>query len=150
MKKERKEMSVEQPQYFSNGNQSPTTKTAIERAKRDGLKIIYPGPQQLQIDIDNYANLKTFIDHFVVLEKWLNVKEMTLLSSLSGEPGHYHVTITSKSRYFTALERISLQALLGSDLKREVLGFIMAKSGESKPTLFLEKKDEHPRHRGGQ
>src|SRR6266403_3694889 len=112
----------EAPKYFP-GNSQPTTKTAIARAKKDGLRVVYPGPHDLQVDIDSHQNLRLFIDNFAILEKWLDVKEMRLQNSLSEEPGHYHVTITSKSRYFSVPERICLQALLGSDLKREVLGF---------------------------
>jgi len=133
------ECELEKPQYFPGGDQ-PTTKTVLERAKKEGLKVVYPGPHDLQIDIDSSANFRTFGDHLSILSKYLDIDKVLITGSLSGEVGHYHVTITSKSRYFSVSERICLQALLGSDLKREVLGFIMTKNGESKPTLFLEKK----------
>lgn len=52
----------EKPQYFP-GNSQPTTKTALDRAKKDGLKVVYPGPKELQIDIDSENNLGTFYGH---------------------------------------------------------------------------------------
>ncbi len=126
------------PKYFP-GDKQPTTKTAVERAKKDGLRVVYPGSKELQIDIDSEKNLGVFYEHLAILRKWLQVEKVVMTPSLSGEEGHYHVTV-SCGRYFNVPERVCLQALLGSDLKREVLGFIMMKNGESKPTLFLEKK----------
>lgn len=116
----------------------PTTKTAVERAEKDGLRVVYPEPKELQIDIDSEKNLGVFYEHLAILRKWLMVEKVVMTPSLSGKEGHYHITV-SCGRYFNAPERICLQALLGSDLKREVLGFIMMKNGELKPTLFLEK-----------
>lgn len=128
----------ETPKYFP-GNSQPTTKTAIARAKKDGLRVVYPGPKELQVDIDSEKNLATFYDHLAILRKYLDIEKVVVTPSLSGEEGHWHITV-SCTRYFNVPERICLQALLGSDLKREVLGFIMMKNGEGKPTLFLEKK----------
>jgi hypothetical protein len=129
---------AESESYFS-GEGQPTTKTAIQRAKKDGLSVIYPGPKELQIDIDNEKSFTTFSEHLKILSKYLGIQKIVITPSLSGEPGHYHITV-SCDRFFGVPERISLQALLGSDLRREVLGFIMMKNGEGKPTLFLEKK----------
>lgn len=128
----------EKPQYFPGDNQ-PTTKTAVERAKKEGLKVVYPGPKELQIDIDSEKNLATFMEHLSILAKYLDIVRIVITPSLSGKTLHFHATVAC-TRYFNVPERICLQALLGSDLKREVLGFIMMKNGESKPTLFLEKK----------
>ncbi len=128
----------ERPKYFP-GDTQPTTKTAVERAEKDGLRVVYPEPKELQIDIDSEKNLGVFYEHLAILRKGLMVEKVVMTPSLSGKEGHYHVTV-SCGRYFNAPERICLQALLGSDLKREVLGFIMMKNGELKPTLFLEKK----------
>src|ERR1700722_6992387 len=115
------------PKYF--GDKPPSTKTAIERAKKEGLKVVYPGPHDLQIDVDSEANLKTFWEHHAILQKWLDTKAIHIEKSLSGDPGHFHVTVISATRYFSAQDRLLLQALLGSDLKREILGFVMLKSG---------------------
>ncbi len=128
----------ETPKYFP-GDSQPTTKTAVNRAKKEGLKVVYPGPKELQIDIDSERNLAIFFDHLSILRKYLGIEKVAMTPSLSGEASHYHI-IMSCARYINISERICLQALLGSDLKREVLGFIMMKNGESKPTLFLEKK----------
>lgn len=132
------EEDMVKPTYF--GSKPPTTKTALARAEKEGLKVVYPGPHELQIDIDGAENFTIWAQHFTILEKWLKVKNISVIPSMSHEVGHYHITIESE-RYFNIFERMLLQAVLGSDLKRELLGFVMAKNGESKPTLFLEKKD---------
>ena len=132
------EIESEAPQHFP-GDTQPTTKTAIDRAEKEGLEVVYPGPKQLQIDVDRPDQFKTFLEHLAILTKYLDVKEMKCTESKT--PGHRHITLTC-GRFISVPERICLQALLGSDLKREVLGFIMMKNGEPKPTLFLEKKEK--------
>jgi hypothetical protein len=126
------------PKYFP-GNDQPTTKTALDRAKKEGLRVVYPMSQELQVDIDSQSNFRIFGDHLALLGKYLGIQKVTITPSMSEEAGHFHATILC-TRHFNTQDRIFLQALLGSDLKRELLGFIMMKNGELKPTLFLEKK----------
>jgi hypothetical protein len=125
------------PDYFNGA--APNTKTALDRAKKEGLKVVYPTAHELQIDIDNPRSFVIWAEHLSILEEWLKIKSIKMTQSLSGEVGHYHITVESE-RYFNGVERFFLQAILGSDLKRELLGFVMAKKDETKPTLFLEKK----------
>lgn len=107
-----------------------------EAAVRKGCVCVYPTKNQLQIDIDGFEALGRF--HFA---HGLLLPGTTYLQapSPSGTAGRYHITVTL-DRELTALERIGLQALLGSDPAREALSYAAALAGVERPTVFFEKK----------
>jgi hypothetical protein len=54
--------------------------------------------------------------------------------------GNQHFTVTLK-RNITPIERIALQAVLGSDPRREAHSLRRWLAGEKNPTLFFEKPE---------
>ncbi|SRR6266700_1463941 len=117
----------------------PSTKAALEKAKADNLKIVYPKSNELQIDIDRPEDYAVWQAHRGVLDEYFRI--VKVVETPSNEKGHLHITVTIDG-VLNPFERIAFQAVLGSDRKRELLGLIMNKLGhESRPTLFLEKKD---------
>ncbi len=117
----------------------PTIKAALEKAKAEGFKVVYPKPNELQLDIDRAEDYVVWQAHRSILDEYFKI--LKVVETPSQEKGHMHVTVTVE-KSFNPFERIAFQAVLGSDRKREILGLIMNKLGhESKPTLFLEKKD---------
>jgi hypothetical protein len=121
------------------------------KAKRDGLNIILPGPNELFIDIDSEEEYQQFQEKM----KWFRdvmpeqygmylsiVKEMP---SKSGLPRR-HITVYvefPEDHDLNPWERICLQFCLGSDFKRERLSTCRMLIGEEEyATAFLEKKEE--------
>lgn len=115
-----------------------STQDAIEQAKARGLKTIFPSENELQIDIDDRASEDLFWELYrsIFIRYFESGKEPKVTPSKSGgEKKHITVTLT---RDVTAMERILLQACLGSDRKRELLSFIELIKGDAMPTLFFE------------
>ena len=108
-----------------------------------GLRLVRPTQSQVFVDIDSEEALETFQRQFELLLTFafrldLDVDKMAQITP-SQTPGHYHVVVEC-SRALTAQERIMLQALLGSDLKRELLGLKQIAFGlDEDASVFFEK-----------
>lgn len=98
---------------------------ANKAAAKKGLIVVYPKNNQIQIDIDSHEAYTEFQRR---LEKLFDGQDSTLsihhtqeFESSSGLPNR-HIYITFKGdKKFTAIERIWLQSVLGSDPMRELL-----------------------------
>lgn len=116
-----------------------TLDDAQQKAAERGLEIKYPKSNELFIDIDNardFARFKTLIE---MLGRTEPVVGWVDTPSASGGQ-HRHVVVTL-SRSVSEFERIAFQAMLGSDLKREILSYERLKTGSCPhPTMFFEPK----------
>jgi len=116
----------------------PTTASAFKKAEEQDLEIVYPKVNELQLDIDNKEAYAYFHENKWILEQWFGIRVITERVSKSGGDKR-HITVELGTA-LTTVTRILLQAVLGSDRKRELLSFVMyAKGDEKKPTLLLEK-----------
>lgn len=111
---------------------------AFEKAQQENLDIVFPKDNELQIDIDNEHSYILFLNQLTILAKYLQLLNVEEHPSKGGSPGR-HITVRL-GKSFTPLERLALQAMLGSDRIRELLGFIRLYRGEQHPTLFFERK----------
>lgn len=115
----------------------------IRQVLEDGKVVVVPGPNELQIDIDSDEDLARMASSMDILQT--NYPNLVIAwdhrVSASGAP-HRHVTVVLSRDVRDAEERILLQALLGSDLKREVLSLIRYWKGDSMPTLFVEEGED--------
>ena len=116
----------------------PNSKRAEDLAVKENLTVVYPGDDEVLIDIDNEHSFQVYMKHMQVISKHLGILSENVQPSRNKKEGR-HVTLRMKSPV-TELERIAIQACLGSDRMRETLGFIQYKNGDPHPTLFLEKK----------
>jgi hypothetical protein len=139
----RNELEIHGIDYDPTGN--PNSTRAIELAEREGLDVKFPADNELFIDIDNEHSFKLFQNQFYIVKHYIGVVktkaypyDYVVTPSRHGLPGR-HIVVTL-SRNVTKLERIALQACLGSDRVREVLGFVQIQNGDPHPTLFLEAK----------
>lgn len=116
----------------------PDSNSAIREAKTSGLVPVFPGPNQLQIDIDNDVQFAVYKKNKdIVHQYWGIVHELIAPSKSGGE--RKHITLTLKGPV-GVLERIGLQAVLGSDLKREQFSLVRVLQNDAHPTLFFEKE----------
>lgn len=121
------------------GSAGQTPDAAHEKAAARNLDIKYPAPNELFVDIDNardFARFRTLIEMFDRMEgvaRWVDTP-----SASGGQHRHIVVTLT---RNVSQFERIAFQAMLGSDLKRELLSYERHKTGSHpNPTMFFEPK----------
>ena len=117
----------------------PNSQRAINQAVREGLEVVYPAANELQIDIDNEHSYRLLYNQLRSVNKLVGIYNYTEKPSKSGEPWKMHSTLVFQDRTFTTLERIGLQAMLGSDRVRELLSYVQYLNGDAHPTLFLEK-----------
>jgi hypothetical protein len=143
----------------TTANYARTMEQCLELAKTLGRTVKLPAANELQLDIDSEEELNGFRARFARLKKILGRDPEKILGrdpgdrrggeatwtkapSPSGKPGRYHVTVTLPRVGMTHVERIVLQAVLGSDPMREVLNFRRWQYGDEQPTLFFELEDD--------
>jgi hypothetical protein len=118
------------------------TRSAVEaRAQELGLVVRYPAPNQLFIDIDDKLSLERFSKQWKVFTESGLALGYHSRKSPSGLPDRWHITVTL-AREFIATERLLLQALLGSDPKRELLSWLQLQRGAEVTTCFFERPED--------
>ena len=129
--------STRECRAVSGGPENPETKAA-----RLGRRVVYPGPDQLFIDIDSDEQLVQHLRVLAVLVEHgaLQVSTWSKAPSPSGQPGHAHVTVQLATP-MDERERIFMQAMLRTDPVREALSFVQLRAGEPSPVVFFELPD---------
>jgi TPP-dependent indolepyruvate ferredoxin oxidoreductase alpha subunit len=113
---------------------------AVRRwAEENQLDVVFPQPDELFLDIDDYSSVLVYEENKDLVEQSHGILGVTVRESRSGHGKKHYVVKLNRS--VTVVERIALQAILGSDrrheaqsLRRHIL------DGEIAPTLFFEKK----------
>jgi hypothetical protein len=97
---------------------------AFEKATKANLDVVIPDDRTLTLDIDTPTQPEAFFELREFLNNFYRVEKVQYTKSKSGNM-HIYITMTDS---FTPLEKIALQACLGSDPKREILSFVRAKN----------------------
>ena len=116
-----------------------------KRASYRKIKIVIPTSRQLQIDCDGLRAFQKFAELYRMLRENGHAKGWIAKWKNSTSRGHAHITITMPRKKSLA-HRIALQALLGSDLKRELFNWMRAERGSRLPVLFFEKNENEKRN----
>jgi hypothetical protein len=111
----------------------------LVRAKRKGLIAVEPKRNELQIDLDGARALRTYGMQYSILRRsgltkgW---RERVRPSKSGGS--HTHVIITMP-KPIDNLRRVTFQAVLGSDIKREVYNLCRVINHNRYPIVFFER-----------
>jgi hypothetical protein len=128
-------------QYF-NGPCAFTQVGTEQRALERGQGIEVAPPDVLQIDIDGPEAYERFS---ASLNIWQTCPTLPALGKIversSRTEGHKHITIELPTEYGIE-HRIMLQALLGSDIKREILSLASYYNGHETPIVFYRPLEE--------
>lgn len=120
------------------------SKHAEDSAVEFGMVVVYPAPNQLQIDIDSDAAYRVFKANIAKLKlHWPfigGIQSIDEHPSKSGLPCR-HITVNLKDALQSNLERIVIQLCLGSDPLREMLSYLRVLKRDEHPTLFMERKE---------
>lgn len=110
---------------------------AVKKARERNCTIEYADDQTLQLDLDSKEAIATFQSQLRMLKELniINYMESNFRLDLS-RSGNLHVTI-KLTRPLDVQLRIMLQALLGSDLKREMLSLARVVRGQPHPILLF-------------
>jgi len=117
---------------------APNSARAYAEAEAEGLAVVLPLINEIQIDIDDEHSYEIYESVLPIISKYYGILDVHERESRSGYPKR-HITLTL-GKTVNQYERIALQLALGSDRIREVLGIVQANLGDPSPTLFLEKK----------
>lgn len=123
-----------------------SSQVALDRAFDEGLKVRVPEGNELLVDIDSDEAFESFQERYRLLSDLGIVNGFVKTPSKSGDPGRYHIVVKvsvlgmASGKWLTPVERIALQAIVGSDYKREANSFRRILDGDPIPTLFYEAK----------
>lgn len=117
-----------------------TVDQAEEKAAAKGLQCILPHPSMLFIDIDDAESRVRLSKALVTLQTTHpEIRIVREGPSQSGAPGRCHVVVDIGRPVVSELERVALQAILGSDPVREALSWMHLQQGTTNVSRFFEK-----------
>jgi hypothetical protein len=111
----------------------------LKRALKSGLKVVQPKPNELQIDLDGARALRRYGMQFSILRKAGLARRWKEKIQPSKKPGHVHITITLPVK-IDNVQRVALQAVLGSDIRREAFNFCRVVKRNKYPIAFFERE----------
>lgn len=118
----------------------PLSADAIEAAQDRGLSTIFPKENELLLDFDNSLDYDYFQETGRgILSQFWGIKKVEEKPSTSNKLGHVHVRVTLRKK-IEPMERFALQAALGSDRKRELLGIAMLNNEDPHPTFLIQRE----------
>lgn len=110
----------------------------IARMEAEGNRVVYPGENELQLDLDSWEDHQRWQQARDVLDRNEIAYEVVYdAASRSGLPGR-HIIIRLPGPV-NPWQRIAMQAAFGSDHIRELLSCIRLMRGDDHPTLLVEK-----------
>lgn len=111
-----------------------TDEGACEKAEKLNCSIMYSDDMTLQLDLDSDEALRTFYEQIELLNSlgflWDGY------DTLPSKSGNTHVLVRLPQPV-PIEERIALQAMLGSDRKREMLALAGLRAGQENPVLLF-------------
>ena len=112
---------------------------SLDLARKEGWRIVVPTAFELLVDIDSDTDFDRF------KQAYHRAATCGMVSGYSARPSksggnRQHITVTVPLK-ITPLERIALQAILGSDWQRELYSLERLNKGDAIPTLFFEKAE---------
>lgn len=111
----------------------------IQKANKKGLVVVEATPKTLQLDFDSIHNLRLFGWQWHTLKKARLAQGWRAVIKNSKSRGHVHVYI-HLPRPLPLGTRIALQAILGSDLKRELFNWIRGCTRAKFPVVLFERR----------
>lgn len=119
-----------------------TDEFAQQKAEELGCVVDYSQPHILQLDLDGEEAYKTFLYQVRLL---IDLGLLPLDSRIVARPsrsGNIHVMLVMPDYTdWPVSKRIQMQALLGSDLRREALAVAGMHAGQKNPVLLFRPKE---------
>lgn len=110
----------------------------LAKAKTLGLSVVPADSRTLQIDLDSHRAVCAYGNHYKLLTEHGLTKGWKPSITPSERKGHAHVTI-KLPKPMPLLKRILYQAILRSDITRELFNTIRAEKKRKYPVIFFER-----------
>lgn len=107
---------------------------AAEKAIAAGFTVVQSTERTLLIDIDRARSLTEFDRRLTWMAHYLPLREVARWPSKSGRGWHVVVESTEE---MSPVERLLLEACLGSDLRRAFYGLLHARKGFMNPSMLF-------------
>ena len=128
------------PEAWSGDGLLRTKDQCDEWAAKLGCDVVVASDRQLFIDIDTDYQFELFNKQLSLLKKHFYFGKVDIKPSKQGLP-HRHITVNLYAPY-SLIERIALQACMGSDPTRELISVRRAMDQEENVVIFFEKRAE--------
>lgn len=102
------------------------------------LKATPAKPNELQIDLDTDLAYETFKQQLKFLRRTRQL-EIISVRKFTSRSGNRHVSITL-TQNLPIMERIALQAALGSDVRREMCNWGRARNNAPYPIILIHRR----------
>lgn len=129
-------MSADEP---SKHGTPMSSRDAFVFAEGEGVDVRYPMANELFIDIDDAYGKAQFRENWLLLSGMFEGTLSAKFTPSRRKPEGEHIVVTLP-RNVTPIERIAMQAALGSDPRREAHSLRRYFNGDPLPTLFFEKR----------
>ncbi len=116
------------------------TARMYDAAAANGCIVVTPEPNEVFVDIDDARSFDVFNRHIEILKELGIVASFKVGDSPSGKPERKHITVTLTEPVSGDEQRVLFQALLGSDLLREILNWKRIRLGITPVSVFFEKE----------
>lgn len=119
---------------------SPNNEKSIKEAEAAGFFVVRTAPNLLLLDIDTKEAYQHYLKMFPIVNKQIKIVKIGQWSSKSGKGRRHIVLQTAKA--LPVVQRMLLQAILGSDLKRELWDLQRVWDQEDNPVVLFKPKQE--------
>lgn len=122
------------------------SKKALDaKAREMGVQVVYPIYDELLLDLDRPEDVSTYYERIADLEEHYPFRSDLRTTSKGGRVHMYVSLDMPKERKLTEYERVALQAVLGSDHKREIYNLARVQRGDAHPVVLFETAKEAAR-----
>lgn len=108
------------------------------RMEDEGFTVIQGDPHKILLDLDTEEAAGQYKRYLPLARRLFNVEEFDLWTSKSGFGTHVILHTPEK---LDAVTRLTIQACLGSDPARELLGLMRVRNGEKEPSLLFKPRE---------
>lgn len=114
---------------------------ALRQAQVQGfnVEVVFGNDQLLTLDLDSDMALAVYEENLPILQQHMGCREIARWRSKSGIGWHAVVELDQPYHYTW---RAGLQAMLGSDPKRELLGYCNVNNRDSEPFVLFKPKQK--------
>jgi hypothetical protein len=123
---------------------TPTAEAKERKAEFLGLKMVKSNDKLLLCDLDSDAHMEVFNRSYAIITESEKNKLLAGFICTTSIRGRKHAYVKLR-KPLGLVERIGLQAVLGSDAKREALSVLEWLKGYEEPTVLFETPEEYER-----
>jgi hypothetical protein len=141
------ETCVSQASIVPNSDNADKARKGLAARNIPGLKVVIGAEDQLMIDYDDETIPERFQTGLSFLRQRVGLGNLDYSIYRSGSGKHWHAVVNMPIK-MTELERVTWQAIFGSDFKRDALSTIGISRNVKNPILLFMFENTKPEETG--